>query len=143
MNEAGETIYTAESIIQEMGWDWNNLEHPARMVAEYCAKKLNEMGGGLAERGDHHHNPYYDSTKPDFDIDNGSLYEAESFMATRAGANGKVFGEAVQLSKCCQAEIVANNKCSNCGHECEEIQHESVNLNKSLDKIKSRFKYLD
>lgn len=127
MNEAGETTYTAESIIQEMGWDWNNLEHPARMVAEYCAKKLNEMGGGL------------DSTEPDMT----TPVSESSFMATRAGANGKVFGEQVQLSKCCQSEIVANNKCSNCGHECEEIQHESTKLSESLDKIKNRFKYLD
>ena len=134
--------YTAQSIIQEMGWDWENLEHPARMVAEYCAKKLN---GEMSEAPeDHSHNKHYDSTVPNFDTEgNGSIYESGSFMATRAGANGKVFGEQVSLSRCCQAEIVANNTCSHCGQECEEIQHESAKLSESLEKIKNRFKYLD
>lgn len=123
MNGINPGTYTAESIIQEMGWDWENTEHPARMVAEYCANKLNTLSGG--------------DTTPATPVSEGS------FMAMRAGANGKVFGEQVSLSRCCQAEIVANNTCSHCGQECEEIQHESAKLSESLDKIKNRFKYLD
>lgn len=63
----------------------------------------------------------------------------ESFMATRAGALGETFGEAPNLSQCCQQEIVDNDKCSHCGKTCKEMPSENNKLDEAVNKMKKLF----
>lgn len=143
-----------EELIRDIGWNLNQAMEKAKNGENYtinivssqrfydmCIEDITKLGNkidkGFEDAMINKHDAE-ESGKYTKNYDFQGNISESSWMSTRAGALGEVFGEAPRLSQCCQQEIVNNEYCSHCGKKCKEMPTEG-SLNEEINKIKKLF----